>query len=280
MSPLEQAGSSSAGNIHHPELQNDFEKIAKKEKIIDNSQPVRTSNRVKFWNKKEIFLSYFEFAQLVDKRWKRELLTTFNFRAFLDEFRIGNKLKLLWRKKEARTSDTFENPNFPQRNLNRIKLKFSERNRLRRKKFQMFIFFSVQEKALIRSIRNRTRRKTCFVCKKPILGSNISSDLSSARGFTRQLTRYLLDIESVRSHRSPVNDCITCLRRFVACSIDCHQLPGCVLVDVPNYMEPDNLCEDAKIIKALCGGGQPTSSSCVVTLRAAYEKLKELFEGE
>ena len=49
---------------------------------------------------------------------------------------------------------------------------------------------------------------------------------------------------------------------------------------MPNYMEPDNLCEDAKIIKALCGGGQQTSRSCVVTLRAAYEKLKELFEGE
>ena len=89
-----------------------------------------------------------------------------------------------------------------------------------------------------------------------------------------------LDIERVRSQRAPVKDCITCLKRFVACCNDCHQQPGCVLVDVPNYMEPDSLCDDAKIIKALCGGGQPTPRSCVVTLRAAYEKLKELFERE
>ena len=125
---------------------------------------------------------------------------------------------------------------------------------------------------------------TCFVCLQRILGTNTSSHLSSAHGFTRQLTRYLLDIERIRRQQGPdilnVKDCITCLRRFVACSSHCHQLPECVLVDVPNYMEPDSLCEEAKIIKALCGGGQPTPRSCRVTLRAAYEKLKELFKGE
>ena len=125
---------------------------------------------------------------------------------------------------------------------------------------------------------------TCFVCHQPILWSNTSSHLSAAHGYTRQLTRYLLDTERIRRQQGPailnVNDCITCLRRFVACSSHCHKLPECVLVDVPDYMEPDSLCEQAKIIKALCGGGQPTPRSCRVTLRAAYEKLKELSEGE
>ena len=160
--------------------------------------------------------------------------------------------------------------------------------------FECLISFSVQEETLTednpyeqrttRAIRNLTRKKTCFVCHKQILGSNISSHLSSAHGFTRRLTRYLLDTERVRSQKGPdllnVQDCVTCLRRFVACSSHCHQLPECVLVDVPNYMEPDSLCEEAKIIKALCGGGQPTPRSCRVTLRAAYEELKKLFEGE
>ena len=43
-----------------------------------------------------------------------------------------------------------------------------------------------------RAIRNPTRKKTCFVCHQQILGSNISSHLPSAHGFTRQLARYLL----------------------------------------------------------------------------------------
>ena len=43
-----------------------------------------------------------------------------------------------------------------------------------------------------RAISNPTRKKTCFVCHQHILGSNISSHLSSAHGFTRQLARYLL----------------------------------------------------------------------------------------
>ena len=135
--------------------------------------------------------------------------------------------------------------------------------------------------------RTRERRGavvTCFVCLQRILGTNTSSHLSSVHGYTRQLTRYLLDIERIRMQQSPdllnVQDCVTCLRRFIACSSHCHKLPECVLVDVPDYMEPDSLCEQAKIIKALCGGGQPTPRSCRVTLRAAYEKLKELFEGE
>ena len=129
------------------------------------------------------------------------------------------------------------------------------------KAIRCLISSSVQEETLTRSpyeqtttrtVRNLTRKKTCFVCHQPILGPNISSHLFSAHGFTRQLTRYILDTERVRSQQAPVKDCITCLRRFVECSSNCHQLSGCVLVDVPDYMEPDSLCEDAKIIKALC----------------------------
>ena len=134
--------------------------------------------------------------------------------------------------------------------------------------------------------RSRERRGavvTCFVCHQPILGTNISSHLSSVHGYTRQLTRYLLDSEKIRRQQASdivnVKDCLTCLR-FVACSSHCHQLPECVLVDVPDYMEPDNLCEEAKIIKALCGGGQPTPRRSTETMPAAYEKLKKLFEGE
>ena len=135
--------------------------------------------------------------------------------------------------------------------------------------------------------RTRERRGavvTCFVCLQRILGTNTSSHLSSAHGFTRQLTRYLLDIERIRRQQSPdllnVQDCVTCLRRFIACSSHCHKLPECVMVDVPDYMEPDSLCEQAKIIKTLCGGGQPTPRRSTETMRAAYEKLKKLFEGE
>ena len=125
---------------------------------------------------------------------------------------------------------------------------------------------------------------TCFVCKELTLGTNISSHVSSAHGFTRQLTRYLLDSERIRRQQGPdllnVKDCTTCLRRFIACSSHCHRLPECELVDVPNYMYPDSLCLEAKIIKALCGGGKPTPRSSRVTLRAAYEMLKQLFEVE
>ena len=135
--------------------------------------------------------------------------------------------------------------------------------------------------------RTRERRgavMTCSICLQRILGTNISSHLSSAHGYTRQLTRYLLDIERIRMQQSPdllnVQDCVTCLRRFIACSSHCHQQPGCVLVDVPNYMEPDSLCDQAKIIKALCGGCQPTPCRSTETMRAAYEKLKEFFEEE
>ena len=138
-----------------------------------------------------------------------------------------------------------------------------------------------------RATRTRERRgavMTCSVCLQRILGTKISSHLSSAHGYTRQLTRYLRDIERIRRQHSPdhlnVQDCVTCLRRFIACSSHCHQQPGCVLLDVPDYMEPDSLCEQAKIIKALCGGGQPTPRRSTETMRAAYEKLKELFEGE
>ena len=97
---------------------------------------------------------------------------------------------------------------------------------------------------------------TCFVCHQPILGTNTSSHLSSAHGFTRQLPRYLLDTERIRRQQGPdilyVKDCLPCLRRFVACTSRCHQLPECVLVDLPNYMDPESLCEEAKIINALC----------------------------
>ena len=135
--------------------------------------------------------------------------------------------------------------------------------------------------------RSRERRVAvvnCFVCHQPLLGKNTSSHLSSAHGYTRQLTRYLLDTERIRRQQGPdilnVKDCLTKLGRFVACTSHCHQLPECVFVDVPDYMDPDSLCEEAKIIKALCGGGQPTPRRSTETMRAAYEKLKKLFEGE
>ena len=50
-----------------------------------------------------------------------------------------------------------------------------------------------------RAISNPTRKKTCFVCHQHILGSNISSHLSSAHGFTRQLARYICQINICQS---------------------------------------------------------------------------------
>ena len=54
--------------------------------------------------------------------------------------------------------------------------------------------------------RSRERRGavvTCFICHQPILGTNTSSHLSSAHGYTRQLARYLLDTERIRRQQSP-----------------------------------------------------------------------------
>ena len=46
-----------------------------------------------------------------------------------------------------------------------------------------------------------------------------------------------------------------------------------------DYMDPDSLLPQAKIIKAQCGGGQPTPRRSMVTLRAAYEILKKTQRG-
>ena len=63
--------------------------------------------------------------------------------------------------------------------------------------------------------------------------------------------------------------------RYVASSSHCHQLSECVSVDVPDYMDPDSLCEEAKVIKALCGCGHPTPRRSTEAMRAAYEMLKK-----
>ena len=84
-----------------------------------------------------------------------------------------------------------------------------------------------------------------------------------------------------RERRGSILTCSVCLQRILglpSTANTSHRQPGCVLVDVPDYMDPDSLCEEAKIIKAPCGGGQPTPRRSTETMRAAYEKLKKLFE--
>ena len=90
-------------------------------------------------------------------------------------------------------------------------------------------------------------------------------------------TLVLLDYQRIRRQQPPdlenVEDRLTHLRWFVACSSHCHHWHACELVYVHEYMEPGSYWLRAKVIKALCGGGQPTPRSSTETLRVEYDSL-------
>ena len=117
--------------------------------------------------------------------------------------------------------------------------------------------------------QRRAARHHCILCGEEVVTSNIVRHISLKHCYPPKLRTYILDITRIRHQQRgkhpKINDCNTCLRRFVVTRSHRHHFDYCQLVQVPDFMTLDGLCRKAKAIMAVCDGD----------LNNAFELLKE-----
>ena len=96
-------------------------------------------------------------------------------------------------------------------------------------------------------------------CKAPLLKALLPAKIAELP----------LDVTRIRHQQQDkhpiINDCTTCLRRFVVTRAHRHHSIDCNLTEVPDFTSLDGLCLRAKAIMAVCDGD----------LNNAFELLKE-----
>ena len=122
---------------------------------------------------------------------------------------------------------------------------------------------------LERNRKRRSARHNCILCGEEVVTSNIVRHLSLSHCYPLKLRSYILDVTRIRHQQQGkhpiINDCTTCLRRFVVTRAHRHHSIDCVLTEVPDFTSLDGLCLRAKAIMAVCDGD----------LNNAFELLKE-----
>ena len=138
------------------------------------------------------------------------------------------------------------------------------------KEYRMSSEYSRKTKTKIeRNRRRRSCRHHCILCGEEVVTSNIVRHLSLSHCYPLKLRSYILDVTRIRHQQQGkhpiINDCTTCLRRFVVTRAHRHHSIDCVLTEVPDFTSLDGLCLRAKAIMAVCDGD----------LNNAFELLKE-----
>ena len=109
-----------------------------------------------------------------------------------------------------------------------------------------------------RTRKRRAARHHCILCGVEVVTSNIVRHLSLEHCYPLKLRRYILDVTRIRHQQKGkntiINDCTTCLRRFVKTRSHSHHSSECELVQVPDFKSLDGLCLRAKAIMAVCDG--------------------------
>ena len=89
-----------------------------------------------------------------------------------------------------------------------------------------------------RNRKRRAARHNCILCREGVVTSKIVRHLSLEHCYPLKLRNYILDITEIRNQqqgKSPkINDCTTCLRRFVATRSHRHHFDYCNLIEVPD----------------------------------------------
>ena len=111
---------------------------------------------------------------------------------------------------------------------------------------------------IVRTRQRRAARHHCILCGEEVVTSNIVRHLSLKHCYPLKLRNYILDVTRIRHQQQGkhpiINDCTTCLRRFVVTRSHRHHFDYCQLVQLPDFMSLERLCRKAKAIMDVCDG--------------------------
>ena len=110
---------------------------------------------------------------------------------------------------------------------------------------------------IARTRQIRAARHHCILCGE-VVTSNIARHLSLKHCYPLKLRNYILDVTRIRHQQQGkhpiINDCTTCLRRFVVTRSHRHHFDYCQLVQLPDFMSLEGLCRKAKAVMDVCDG--------------------------